>query len=107
MTRGLAKPEGDVIAFDALPPAVRTAIAPFEQALRANPADVSPLVEEAAVFDQNKLEANALAAYRKIAAASGKTPSGCAAGSSSSKNRSPPRPPSKPRKSRPTPKHMP
>ena len=44
---------------------MRTAIAPFEQALRANPADVSPLVEEAAVFDQNKLEANALAAYRK------------------------------------------
>jgi len=67
MTRGLAKPEGDVIAFDALPAAVRTAIGPFEQALRANPADVSPLVEEAAVFEQNKLEANALAAYRKIA----------------------------------------
>jgi tetratricopeptide (TPR) repeat protein len=67
MSRGLAKPEGDVIAFDALPPAVRTAIAPFEQAIRSNPADVSPLVEEAAVFEQNKLEANALVAYRKIA----------------------------------------
>jgi tetratricopeptide (TPR) repeat protein len=66
MTRGLAKPEGDVIAFDALPPAVKTAIGPFEQALRANPADVSALVEEATVFDQNKLEANALAAYRKV-----------------------------------------
>jgi len=67
MTRGLAKPEGDVVALDALPPAVRTAIAPFEQALRANPADVPSLVEEAAVFEQNKLEANALAAYRKVA----------------------------------------
>jgi tetratricopeptide (TPR) repeat protein len=67
MTRGLAKPEGDVVAFDALPSAVRTAIAPFEQALRANPADASSLVEEATVFEQNKLEANALAAYRKVA----------------------------------------
>jgi tetratricopeptide (TPR) repeat protein len=69
MTRGLAQPEGVVIAIDALPPAVQTAIAPFEQALKANPADVSPLVEEAAIFDRNKLEANALAAYKKIALA--------------------------------------
>jgi tetratricopeptide (TPR) repeat protein len=67
MTRGLAKPEGDVIAVDALPAAVRTAIAPFEDALRANPADVPSLVEEAAVFERNRLEANALAAYRKVA----------------------------------------
>ncbi len=66
MTRGLAKPEGDVLAFDALPPAVKTAIGPFEQALRPNPADASALVEEATVFDQNKLEANALATYRKV-----------------------------------------
>jgi tetratricopeptide (TPR) repeat protein len=68
MSRGLAKPEGDVLAFDALPPAVRTAITSFEAALRANPDDVPSLVQEAAVFDQNKLEANALAAYRKVAA---------------------------------------
>ena len=68
MTRGLAKPEGEVIAFDALPPAVRTAIAPFEQALRANSADVPSLVEEATVFEQNKLDANALAAWSKVAA---------------------------------------
>jgi uncharacterized caspase-like protein len=67
MTRGLAQPEENPIAFDALPPAVRTAIAPFEQALKATPADISPLVEEAAIFDQNKLEANALDAYNKIA----------------------------------------
>jgi tetratricopeptide (TPR) repeat protein len=69
MTRGLAQPEGVVIAIDALPPAVQTAIAPFEQALKANPLDVSPLVEEAAIFDRNKLEANALGAYKKIALA--------------------------------------
>jgi tetratricopeptide (TPR) repeat protein len=67
MSRGLAKPEGDVIAFDALPAAVKTAIAPLEQALRANPADVPSLVQEATIFEQNKLEANALAAYKKVA----------------------------------------
>ena len=67
MTRGLAKPEGDVIPIDSLAAAIRTQIEPFENALRANPADVSALVEEAAIFDQNHLDANALAAYRKIA----------------------------------------
>jgi tetratricopeptide (TPR) repeat protein len=68
MTRGLAKPEGDVIPVDQLAANVRTQIEPFETALRANPSDVSALVQEAAVFDQNKLDANSLAAYRKIAA---------------------------------------
>jgi protein O-mannosyl-transferase len=68
MTRGLAKPEGDVIPVDQLAANVRTQIAPFETALQSNPADVSALVQEAAVFDQNKLDANSLATYRKIAA---------------------------------------
>ncbi len=68
MTRGLAKPEGDVVSFDRLAANVRTQIEPFENALKANPSDVSALVEEAAVFDQNHLDANSLAAYRKIAA---------------------------------------
>ncbi len=68
MTRGLAKPEGDVIPVDQLAANVRTQIEPFETALRANPSDVAALVQEAAVFDQNKLDANSLAAYRKIAA---------------------------------------
>jgi hypothetical protein len=67
MSRGLAKPEGEVVAFDALPAAVKTAIAPFEQTLRTNPTDVPSLVQEATVFEQNKLEANALAAYKKVA----------------------------------------
>ena len=67
MTRGLAKPEGDVIPFDSLAAAVRAQIEPFENVLRANPADAAALVQEAAVFDQNHLEANALATYRKIA----------------------------------------
>ena len=68
MTRGLAKPEGDVIPVDQLAANVRTQLAPFETALQANPADVAALVEEAAVFDQNKLDANSLATYKKIAA---------------------------------------
>lgn len=66
MTRGLAQPEGTVLAVSALPAAVQTAIAPFEQALKANPNDVPSMVQEAAIFDQNKLEANALATYKKI-----------------------------------------
>jgi tetratricopeptide (TPR) repeat protein len=67
MTRGLAKPEGGVLAFGALPAGVKADIAPFEQALQANPNDTQSLIEEAAVFDRNKLEANALASYRKAA----------------------------------------
>ncbi|HVW86895.1 MAG TPA: caspase family protein, partial [Bryobacteraceae bacterium] len=67
MTRGLAKPEGDILAFSALPAAVQTELQPFEQALRADPNDTQSLIEEAAIFDRNKLEANALAAYRKAA----------------------------------------
>jgi len=68
MTRGLAKPEGDVIAFDALPAEAKAELAPFEAALKATPDDLAALVQEAAVFDRRKLEANALATYRKIAA---------------------------------------
>ena len=37
MTRGLAKPEGDVIAFDALPAAVQAELAPVEQRSAAEP----------------------------------------------------------------------
>jgi tetratricopeptide (TPR) repeat protein len=68
MTRGLAKPDNDALAFNALPAAVQAQAAPFESALQANPNDTQALIEEAAVFDRNKLEANAVAAYRKAAA---------------------------------------
>ena len=67
MTRGLAKPEGDVIAFDALPADVRAELAPLEAALKADANDASAWLEEAAVFDRHKLEPNALRAYRKVA----------------------------------------
>lgn len=67
MTRGLAKPEGDVIAVDALPANVKAELAPFEAVLKANPDDLGALVQEAAIYDRHKLEANALATYRQIA----------------------------------------
>ncbi len=67
MTRGLTKPEGDVLAVSALPANVQADLAPFEAVLRTEPDNVGALVNEAAVYDQNKLEANALATYRKIA----------------------------------------
>ena len=68
MTRGLAKPEGDVVPLASLSPAIRAEVTPFEDALRVNPDDTPSLVQEAAVFDREHLDANALAAYRKVAA---------------------------------------
>lgn len=68
MTRGLAKPEGDVVAFDALPAAVKAQLAPYEEALKADPNDAQALVEEASVFERAKLGPNALAQYRKAIA---------------------------------------
>ncbi|HWE51506.1 MAG TPA: tetratricopeptide repeat protein [Bryobacteraceae bacterium] len=67
MTRGLAKPQYDVIPFDSLAANVKTELAPFEEMLKADPSNVAALVQEAAVFDREKLEANALAAYSKVA----------------------------------------
>lgn len=66
MTRGLEKPEGDVLPLSALAANVRAQLQPFENALQADPNDTSALVNEAAIYDDNKLEANALAAYRKV-----------------------------------------
>ncbi len=67
MTRGLTKPDGDVIPFASLAANVRTELQPFETILQASPNDAGALVNEAAIFDSNKLEANALAAYRRLA----------------------------------------
>jgi Tfp pilus assembly protein PilF len=67
MTRGLAKPDGDALAFDALPANVKADAAPLEAALRADPNDTQSLIEEAGLFDRNKLESNAVATYRKAA----------------------------------------
>jgi Flp pilus assembly protein TadD len=67
MTRGLAKPEGEIIAFDALPADVRNELAVFEAALRTDSGDAPAWLEEAAIYDRHNLEANALFAYRKVA----------------------------------------
>jgi tetratricopeptide (TPR) repeat protein len=68
MTRGLAKPDGDLVPLAALAPAVRAEIEPLEAALRADPNNTSALVSAAAVYDRNNLPANALDAYMKVAA---------------------------------------
>ena len=65
MTRGLGSPDGDVLAFNVLPANVQADALPFENALKANPNDTEALIEEAALFERNKLEPNALANYRK------------------------------------------
>jgi tetratricopeptide (TPR) repeat protein len=67
MTRGLTKPDGDLVPLASLAANVKAEIDPLETQLRADPNDTTALVNEAAVYDRNKLEANALAAYRKVA----------------------------------------
>ncbi|HVW07555.1 MAG TPA: tetratricopeptide repeat protein [Bryobacteraceae bacterium] len=67
MTRGLERPEGDILPLTALAPNVQSDLKPFEDILKGDPANTGALVNEAAIFDNNHLEANALAAYRKIA----------------------------------------
>ena len=67
MTRGLAKPEGEELSLDALPPDVRAQIAPLDLQIKANPDDTPAWLAEAAVYESKKLEPNALAAYRKVA----------------------------------------
>lgn len=67
MTRGLTKPDGEVVAVDAMSAALKAELAPFEEMLKANPKDAVALIQEAAIFDREKMEGNALAAYRKAA----------------------------------------
>ncbi len=67
MTRGAGSPDGDVLAFNALPPNVQADARPFEDSLKANPNDTQSLIEEATLFERNKLEPNALSNYRKAA----------------------------------------
>jgi tetratricopeptide (TPR) repeat protein len=68
MTRGLERPEGDILAVSALPANVQSDLAPFENILKTDPTNAAALVNEAAIYDRENLEANALATYRKIAA---------------------------------------
>jgi tetratricopeptide (TPR) repeat protein len=66
MTRGLNKPEVPPIPHDKLAPDVLAEIAAFEPVLAANPKDQAALVTEAAIFENHKLNANALDAYDKL-----------------------------------------
>lgn len=68
MTRGLTKPEGDILPITALAPNVQSDLKPFEDILQADPTNTGALVNEAAIYDRNNLEANSLATYRKISA---------------------------------------
>jgi tetratricopeptide (TPR) repeat protein len=67
MTRGLAHPDGTPLERSQLPPDVLAELAPVERDISADPQNVSNLIDEATVFEKHKLEANALADYRKVA----------------------------------------
>jgi hypothetical protein len=66
MTRGLNKPEVPPIPHDKLAADVLAEIAAFEPVLAANPKDQAALVTEAAIFENHKLNANALDVYDKL-----------------------------------------
>ncbi len=54
------------IAHDKLPADVRAELAPFDTELAANPKDEAALVTEATIFENHKLNANAVDAYNKL-----------------------------------------
>lgn len=66
MTRGLNKSEVPPTPHDKLPADVQAELAPYETVLAANPKDEAALVTEATVFENHKLNANALDAYYKL-----------------------------------------
>jgi tetratricopeptide (TPR) repeat protein len=66
MTRGLNKPEVAPTPHDKLAADVQAELAPYEASLAANPKDQAALVAEAAIFENHKLNANALDAYYKL-----------------------------------------
>jgi len=66
MTRGLDKPGIPPTPHDKLAADVQAEIAAFETVLAANPKDPAALVTEATIFENHKLNANALDAYDKL-----------------------------------------
>jgi tetratricopeptide (TPR) repeat protein len=66
MTRGLDKPGIPPTPHDKLDASVQAEIAPYEAALAANPKDPAALVTEATIFENHKLNANALDSYDKL-----------------------------------------
>ncbi|HEY3838678.1 MAG TPA: tetratricopeptide repeat protein, partial [Bryobacteraceae bacterium] len=67
MTRGLAKPDGNPVERNQLPADVQAELVPVERDISADPLNPSNLIAEATIFEKHKLEANALADYRKVA----------------------------------------
>src|ERR1700733_15017387 len=68
MTRGGPNIDVHPTPRDKLPPDVQTEIAPFDAALKANPKDEAALVTEATIFENHKLDADALDGYYKLRA---------------------------------------
>ncbi|HTW66664.1 MAG TPA: tetratricopeptide repeat protein [Bryobacteraceae bacterium] len=68
MTRGLNEPPIPPTPHDKLPADVQTELSPYETALAANPKDQAALVAEATIFENHKLDANALEEYNKLLA---------------------------------------
>ena len=67
MTRGLAKPDGQPLERSQLPADVLAELVPVERDISADPLNAANWIAEASVFEKHKLEANALADYRKVA----------------------------------------
>ncbi len=65
MTRGLST-EVTPTPHDKLPVDVQAELAPFDTELAGNPKDQAALVTEATIFENRKLNANALDAYNKL-----------------------------------------
>jgi protein O-mannosyl-transferase len=65
MTRGLST-EVTPIPHDKLAADVQAELAPYETVLAANPKDQAALVTEATIFENHKLNANALDTYNKL-----------------------------------------
>ncbi len=66
MTRGLDKPAISPTPHDKLPADVQAELKPYDDALAANPKDEAALVAEATIFENRKINPNALDAYDKL-----------------------------------------
>jgi hypothetical protein len=66
VARGDAR-QAKPVPREKLAPGIVAELAPMDEALAANPNDIGALVSRAAVFERNKLPANALADYKKAA----------------------------------------
>jgi len=66
MTRGLDKPDVPPTPHDKLAADVKAEIAPYDAVLATDPKDQAALVTEATIFENHKLNANALEMYDKL-----------------------------------------